>query len=61
MNHTANVSDVIAVERLDASQPLFVNLRHLATNPQASIDAFGVEWAGMVAASALDALSKEQP
>ncbi len=45
------------VSRLDKSMPLDLNLRALANQPQASIDAFGIEWAGWCAASALDALA----
>lgn len=44
------------VERLDPSQPLHVNLAHLAKSPKAAIEAFGAEWAGWCAASAIDAL-----
>ncbi|MFN4121310.1 hypothetical protein [Acidovorax sp.] len=44
------------VKRLDPSQPLHVNLAHLAKSPKAAIEAFGAEWAGWCAASAIDAL-----
>ncbi|MBI6725707.1 hypothetical protein YA0089_19055 [Pseudomonas viridiflava] len=44
------------VERLQDYQPLEDNLRCLATTPASSIKAFGIEWAGIVAATALDKL-----
>jgi hypothetical protein len=46
---------------LDPSQPLESNLNALASNPQAAIKAFGVEWAGWCAASALKALASQPP
>jgi len=42
---------------LDPSQPLEPNLRALSQNPQAAIDAFGIEWAGWCATTALQALA----
>src|ERR1041385_8953158 len=45
------------VGRLGKGMPLDLNLRALANQPKESIDAFGVEWAGWCAASALDAIS----
>lgn len=44
------------VKRLQPYQPLVDNLRCLATSPASSIKAFGIEWAGIVAATALDKL-----
>jgi len=48
-------------ERLGKSMPLDANLRALAKNPRAAIAAFGVEWAGWCASSALAALSRQAP
>lgn len=43
------------------SQPLVVNLVALAKDPKASLRAFGPEWAGRCAASALQALGADGP
>lgn len=44
-------------EGLASTQPLAVNLRSLANDPETAIRAFGVEWAGRCAQTALQALA----
>lgn len=44
-------------QRLDPRQPLLASLRGLATKPAVALDAFGPEWVGMVAASAIDGIA----
>jgi len=49
------------LEKLGPTQPLELNLRSLALQPATAIKAFGVGWAGRVAASAIEKLAAQAP
>lgn len=61
--HAWQARATASVKGLSKSQPLELNLRSLASNPEVAIRVYGADWAGWCAASALDALaaSKVQP
>jgi hypothetical protein len=44
-------------DELDVSQPLIINLTHLASSPAGAIASFGKEWAGRCAQSALSRIA----
>ena len=50
--------DTIKPETLGPSQPLDSNLHALASRPKAAVTAYGVEWAGWCAASAINEIDR---
>jgi hypothetical protein len=52
------ISDTEDLAKLAPSQPLEVNLLQLAKKPDTAIKAYGSEWAGWCAASAIDELRR---